>query len=368
MREGRNTARYVTGRGHVTLKDFLRWWIVQLASCLPVVLRGGAGSRVTRTLVTLTSPPGVVPATVDVTRLRGGRTLPRRHTVALTDAGLDELRGALGSGGKPEVTLRLPPGTLLQRDVALPIAAERAPRHVLQFELDRLTPFRPEDVLWDFAITARDRSRGRLHVALTFIPLAPLRPLLEALGRAGAVPVLLEAEPPTGAPSRERRRIDPRVGASPSRRRRRQLAWAFCAALAAAVVVTPFVRQSVQLHTVEARIDALHPAVAEANTLRHRAAAAAAGDDVIEAERLRVGDPLRALAAATDALPDDTWLTDLTLHQRKVTMAGQSQDAVRLISRLSAETSLRDPSFTSPVTRSQSGHGDLFSIGVELEP
>jgi general secretion pathway protein L len=352
----------------VTLRDFLRWWIRQLTSCLPVALRGGAGSGVTRTLVTLTSPAGVVPATVDVTSSRRGRTPRRRHTVALTDAGLDELQDALGSGGKPEVTLRLPPGTLLQRDVALPIAAERAPRQVLQFELDRLIPFRPEDVLWDFVITARDRSRARLHVALTFVPLAPLRPLLDALHRAGAVPVLLEAEPATEAPGRERRRIDPRAGASASRRGRPRLAWTLCAALAAAVVLTPYVRQSVELHIVEVRIAALRPAIAEANALRHRAAAAAAGDDVIEAERLRVGDPLRALAAATDALPDDTWLTDLTLHQRKLTMAGQSRDAVRLIGRLSAETSLRDPSFTAPVTRSQSGHGDLFSIGVELEP
>lgn len=352
----------------MTLKDLLRWWITQLASCLPVVLRGGAGSRVTRTLVTLTSPAGMAPVTVEVTRSRGGRTPPRRHTVTLTDAGLDELRSALGAGGKSEVTLRLPPSALLQRDVALPIAAERAPRQVLQFELDRLTPFRPEDVLWDFVITARDRSRGRLHVALTFAPLAPLRPLLDALHRAGAVPVLLETEPPTDTPGSERRRIDPRAGALVSRHRRGQRAWAFCAALLAAVVVTPFVRQSVELHTVEMRINALRSAVAEANALRHRAAAAAAGDDVIEAERSRVGDPLRALAAATDALPDDTWLTDLTLHQRKLTMAGQSQDAVRLIGRLSAETSLRDPSFTAPVTRSQSGHGDLFSIGAELEP
>ncbi len=77
---------------------------------------------------------------------------------------------------------------------------------------------------------------------------------------------------------------------------------------------------------------------------------------------------MQALAAVTDALPDDTWVTDLTLHQRQVTLAGQSHEAVRLIGRLSSETALRNPAFTAPVTCSETGRGDLFSVSAELQP
>jgi len=347
------------GKGQVTVRDFLRWWIGQLKSCLPDKLRDRYESRLRGIVVTLLSPPHAVPVMVDITRPRWGRRPPQRCVVTLQEGEPDELGTALGGRGKSAVTLRLPGGMVLQRHVVLPIAADRSPREVLHFELDRLTPFRPDEVLWDFVVTARDRQRGRLHVVLTLAPLAPLRPLIEALHRCGAAPVLVEAASA---------RIRPNAGASAHRRRGPRLAWAFCTAVAIAVMVVPFVRQYVELRAVDARIDALRPAVAEADALRHRDAAVAAGGEAIQAERSRIGDPLRGLAAVTDALPDDTWLADLTLHQRKLLMAGESQDAVRLIGRLSAEQSLRNPSFTAPVTRKQSGHGDLFSVGVELEP
>lgn len=348
--------------------DFLRWWVGQLAACLPEALRESAANQPAGVVVTLTSPPGMAPATVEVTGPRRGRLAPQSKTVTLTGARSDDLRTALGPAGKTHVTLRLPRGMLLQRDVVLPIAAERATRQVLEYELDRLTPFRAEDMLWDFEIASRDRARGRLHLRLTFAPLAPLASLLSTLGSVGTVPGLLEADPSPAAPGQGRLRIKPHVPGQSRRGGGPRTAWAICAALGIAVVAFPFVRQSLVLGAIEARIDALRPAVIEAEALRHRTAAASAGDDIIQAERLRLGDPLRALAAATDALPDDTWVTDATLHQRKLTVTGQSQDAVRLIGRLSAEPALRNPSFTAPVTRSQAGRGDLFSIGMELQP
>jgi general secretion pathway protein L len=350
------------------MREFLRWWLAQLAASLPAGLRGRDTDVLTATVVALTSPPGASPVTVEVTRPGRGRLPLRQQPMTLSDAGIAELRDALGPGRPPPVRLRLPHGVLLERDVILPIAAERAPEQVLHYELDRLTPFRADEMLWGFEITERDRTRGRLLLRLTLAPLAILSPLLDCLRRIGVVPVLLEAEPPAGNTAQRRRRIV--LGsARPSRHPKGlRMAWAACAALAVAAAAVPFIGQSLALAAIQARIDALQPSVAEAEALRRHAAAVAASDDVMQSERQRLGDPLLALAAATEALPDDTWLTDLTLHQRKLTLAGQSRDAVRLIGRLSAESGLRNASFTAPVTRSQTGRGDLFSIGAELQP
>ena len=80
---------------------------------------------------------------------------------------------------------------------------------------------------------------------------------------------------------------------------------------------------------------------------------------------------LRAIAALTEILPDDTWLTELTLRQRKLTMAGRSAGAARLIGLLSADPTIRDAAFAAPVTRAEgtraeSGGVDAFSIRAEL--
>jgi len=347
------------------LREFLVWWREQLESLLPAIVPGRGADAARFVLLDLLSAPGATPATIELTLPGRGDAPPDRQTLTLTEAGLGQLRAAIGPVLRTPLRLRLPGGILLQRDVVLPIAAESAPAQVLQYELDRLTPFRADEVFWSYRVTQRDRVQGRLHLRLTLALREVLAPLLETLGSAGAVPSLLEARPTPGGAWR---RIELGAGAEQRPQPVRRAALALCGALAVAVVVVPFVRQSLALSAVQAHIDALAPATTEVAALRRHMAAASAGGDVMHAARQRLGDPLQALSAVTEALPDDTWLTDLTLHQRRLTMDGQSAAAVRLIARLSSEPALRNPAFTAPVTRSDGGRADQFSIGAELVP
>ena len=163
-----------------------------------------------------------------------------------------------------------------------------------------------------------------------------------------------------------------RSGRRPSRRRevwrRRGLAAAAigCCGLAVAAAALPFALQSFALAAADRHIEALRPRVAEAEALRRRIAESKGGQDAFAAERARVGDALRAVAALTEILPDDTWLTELTLRQRKLTIAGRSAGAARLIGLLSSDPTIRDAAFAAPVTRAEGGGGDAFSIRAEL--
>jgi general secretion pathway protein L len=111
----------------------------------------------------------------------------------------------------------------------------------------------------------------------------------------------------------------------------------------------------------------LKPRVAEAEALRRHMAAAAAGSDAITSEHARVGDALQAVAKLTDLLGDDTHLIGLVLHQRQVTLEGQTAAAAKLITSLSADPAIRNPSFAAPVMRNENG-ADLFSIKAEVAP
>ena len=104
--------------------------------------------------------------------------------------------------------------------------------------------------------------------------------------------------------------------------------------------------------------------MAEAEALRRRATGST-GTDVLAIERARSGDALQALAAVTDSLPDDTYLTGFALHQRQLTIDGQSAGAAKLIGGLADNPLIRDPAFTAPVTHSEAGL-DLFSIHAEF--
>lgn len=340
------------------LRALLTWWAARLAELLPARLRAGA-TLPDALLLSLATP-----LEADVALRRRGREAPLGRFI-LDDAGL----ASLALRRRPRrVLLRPVPDALLERDVALPLAAQHDPAGVLRHELDRLTPFAAAEVFWAWRLGARDVARNTLRLRLFLLPRSTIQPAVEALRRFGLPPTALEALAADGVPCTIP--LDDAAPPSPSRLawRRRGLfaAGTGCAALGIAAIALPFALQSMALADAERHIAALQPRVQEAEALRRRMAEAKGGQDAFAAERARVGDALQAIAALTDVLPDDTWLTEFTLRQRKLTMAGRSGGAARLIGLLSADPTIRDPAFVAPVTRAESGGGDVFSIRAEL--
>jgi general secretion pathway protein L len=262
--------------------------------------------------------------------------------------------------------LRLAPELLLEREVELPLAVEPELGNTLRLGIDSLTPFPEDQLFWSWVILLRDRAHGRLHVRLSLVRKAAVEPLMAALRRSGSGPKLLEFPvsdsdtrviAPDGTPARG------------SVLRRYGLAGLAAFALGALVVIAgwPVVAQMQDLAETEARIAMLKPSAAQAAALR-RAAAGSEDADVIARERARVGDALGLLAVVTDALPDDTYLTEFSLRQRKVALSGESGAAAKVIVALSAAPTLRKPQFVAPVTRAPIGTRDIFSIEAEVGP
>jgi general secretion pathway protein L len=339
------------------IETFLAWWAQHLLAWLPARLRG-TGRRADA-LIAEVLPAGGLALLVR----RGGREAAF-GSFGPGAAGEAALRAALG-GRRGPLVLRPLPGVLLQRPVELPLAAERDLGQVLRYEMDRLTPFALDEVHWGWAVERRDRARSRVHVLLLVAPKAALEPVLATLRRAGASPVALETAgaEPYAVP------LDPgRPGQEQRRRRLLAVAAAGCAALAVVAAGLPFVRQSLAMRGIEEHIAALQPQVDHAQVLRRRIASGAAGAGVLATQRAATGDALAVLATVTDVLPDDTHLTELTLHGRVLTLTGQSGAAARLISALSTDPKLRDPAFIAPVTRNELAKADQFSIRAGLAP
>ncbi|MBV9735698.1 MAG: hypothetical protein JO209_07285 [Acidisphaera sp.] len=282
--------------------------------------------------------------------------------------GARALKTVLARRGRPSACVLRPlRPMLLERAVTLPLAAERDPERVLGYEMDRLTPFAADQVFWTWSIIERDRVRNRLQLRLSLVPKAELAGAIALLEQVGQAPTAVEARSPEGAPRIIRLHRAPTRSQQWQRRSVMVLGGA-CAVLAVVAAILPFLLQSLARQRVEAEIAALRPAVQQAEALRRQIAARAADTDVVAAESARTGDPLAVLAAVTEILPDDTYLTELTLSQRRLGLNGQSAAAARLIAALAADPSIRNPAFSAPVTHSDIGHGDLFAISAEIAP
>jgi general secretion pathway protein L len=247
--------------------------------------------------------------------------------------------------------LRLPPGAVLSREVVLPMEAARDLHAVLGFEMDRLSPFAAGEVYWGVSNLKHDRARGKLNLTLSIVLRAQIDALRTALARVGLAPAFIEAGAGTIALQH----------GTPPRQTLQTALSCLCIFLAFACFGTPFLRQQIALDAAAQTIAAATPAADTAQALRQQLEAAASGRAAI-AQARQAGDALHILATLTSALPDGTWLSDLTLKSGDLSFDGQSDNAARLIGILSAAPNLRDPSFTAPVTRSADGTTDMFSL------
>jgi general secretion pathway protein L len=341
------------------IREFFLWWCGQLADLLPRWLRRAAPTAADAMVI---APVGGLGRGVDVVTVglrRHGKETPVGQ-FDLAAPGLAQLPRAPGG----TTVLRLGGADVLAKTITLPLGAGRELRQVLSFEMDRETPFKPDEIYWDYRLEAADRQKDRLSVRLMLVPKAGLAPLLEALDQVGMHPSRAEIAdgPDVGCClpfAGERTRQYPTSG------------WLIraaalcCAILAFVAVITPLVRQEMVMASLDREIAIARAAAAEAESLRQEVDRLSGSADFVERERDKTGRPLAILAAATDVIPDDTYLTEIELRGHKVTLTGQSATASQLIGALSAAGEFRNPGFAAPITRIEALHSELFTIIVE---
>jgi general secretion pathway protein L len=341
-------------------REFFRWWFGQLAELLPERWRRASGNG-DALVITPAGPHCETAESVNVSLRRNGRESPLGR-FGFAAGGLNEVPRP---AGRPAV-LRLGESEVLGKTLTLPLAAERQLDQVLAFEMDRETPFKPEELFWTHRIARRDRQTGQLFIRLLLLPRARLERVLAALEHADIRPRWAEiaSGPDQGCclPLGEAGR--------PHAARRWLLlpAAACCVLLAFGAILAPFARQEAEFSGIDQKIAADRVAATEAESLRAEIDRLSGSIDLIESERAKTGRPLTVLADLTRLLPDDSYLTEFVQQQRKVTVSGRSAAASRLIGAFAGGERLRNPAFTAPVTRIEATHSEVFTITAEIAP
>jgi general secretion pathway protein L len=360
------------------LAELLSWWTEQMRD-LVAPLRRRASGRPADALVLACDPGEDGPWRV--VRRRDGIIT---HLAALSAGAADATwRAAFSSRRRGELVVIALGQPFLVRRTTLPLAAAASVDRVLRYEMDRLTPFTANDVLFSAHVASRDPVGGTLLVDLAVVPKAWVRVPMERLAALSIRPEALEQQadsshpdlplssewpsqmPPSRADQPLRRiRLD---HVDPAHRARVRFAWRIgatvCAALAVAAIAVPLIRQSIALAGVEDQIAQLRPGMDQLDALRRRIAAGSAGAGQISAARERGSVALRALGVLTNLMPDDTFLTTVSLRHAHLTIEGRSAAATKLIAAMAADPELTNPSFGAPVVRADNGT-DVFTIQV----
>ena len=149
------------------LQIFFDWWLGELAGLIPARL-SPAVRRDRHRLILALGAGAIGVAEVVGEREQELGVAPDEPGQAARIAGL--LREARRR--KSPITLRLAPGMGLRKVLELPLAARDDLDQLLRFEMDRLTPFRSDDVVFAHRVLDSDQERGRLTVELQVAPRA----------------------------------------------------------------------------------------------------------------------------------------------------------------------------------------------------
>jgi general secretion pathway protein L len=369
------------------LPRFWRWWTSELAPLVPAAPRGAIQRRRARPTIEFGEGEAILwrPELVD-----GALKLTRVAAIPLTgDAAsiaaagraavsslAQAMHGSNASPGAPRVAVALPPRQMLRKQLVLPAAVEENLLRTLAYDLDRHTPFRPDQVYFDATVIGRDLVRKTIRVDWA----AALKTVVDGVRRQaedwGTIVMAVLPGPASSTPAR--------LNLLPEESRPRRMLWrrwqvwaptALVATIALAVVLVPLIQKrgytiALMQQTEAARVQA------EAAAAVRREFERLQGDyNYALAKKYAYPGTVQIIDDVTRVLPDDTWLTQLEMKttvkgkemQRDVFLRGESANGSKLISVLEDSKLVEQAALRSPTTKLQPGPGEVFDLGAQLK-
>ena len=264
---------------------------------------------------------------------------------------LAELRGRLeANAGNVPRWLVLDIGQVLRPVLSVPASAEARLREVMQFEIDRQTPFSADQVSFEPRVLHRDAQSRQLKVELVVLPKARLDAALALLGPLAEGLAGVDVAMADG--SRLGVNLLPAAGrgvrADRARAANRWLGAITVLALLAAMALV-LGNRSRALDEYTARVDAAQAQAREVRMLRNALKGSAAAANFLARRRAQMPTSLELLDDLTRRIPDSTFIEKLSVVDGNLTLIGQSQQASALVGLLQGSPLIRTPTLTGSV-------------------
>jgi general secretion pathway protein L len=361
-------ARLRTRYARTPLPRFFAWWGRELVALLPARWRALLAERAEALLLEMRSDQ------LAIWRQTGNACV--EATAVALDAGDAERKAAIERvrAQVDDPNLRtfycIAPGRALRREFTLPVAAENNLRQVLAFEMDRQTPFKADQVYFDYRLGARDPAARNLQITLIVVPRAPLDADLARLS-AGALQLdgvdcwregpgsgrmglnLLPAE-------RRPRRVNPRL--------RLNLGLAAGAVvLLVTVMLLSLANRESALAAMTAQVEKAQNAAKQVSGLKKSLTDSIAAANFLNCRKHETPVMVALVADLSQRLPDDTYLERLAIDEKnKIDVQGLSDNTTKLTEGLTLSEIVENPSFQGTIQQDPRTHKDRFNMSLEF--
>ncbi len=349
---------------------FFSWWKDELLGCLPKALSERLSSAPAK-IVLGQGIDGVWHAA----RVRGSKREAERN-LDLSDVA--SVRRALGflealNDQPAEIkVLALSADKVLRKRLSLPLAAEENLRQVLSFEMDRQTPFKADQVYFDWRIIKRDTAQRSLLVDLLATPKSTLDAALALLALAQIVVDVVDTATGRGALQFEHTQgfnllpVEKR-GASgdPQARIRWILAASLVALIGMAMMQSLSARQQA-LVSLQDKTAEMQKAALETATLAKKLREEITGANFLSERKQKRSETVKVLLELTQLIPDNTWLERVSFVGEAVQLQGQSTSASDLIALLQKGIYVGNPQIQGVIQPDAGTGKERFSLQLDI--
>lgn len=280
-------------------------------------------------------------ATLDGQRLRLTPARPESSTrIVETDlTGLDSAQrkaavtrtlAGLGEAENQRIFLCLPPRRALRRQLSLPLAVAEDLRQAILFELDRQTPFRPEQVYFDYRVIEREgaaASRQTLCIELTVVPRVVVDEQVRQAAALGLPVAAAVLERDVLSDGEDCPNFLPNAlnAARPEKRRRiNRRFFALALTLALAAVAVPVIMKQRAVAALDQALRETRPAALQAGALREQLTQVVEENNFLVTRRLPRPPMVFVVEQLSRALPDDSWASLLEIEDTTLRLQGES--------------------------------------------
>lgn len=372
------------------LAAFLRWWATELAPLVPARTRATVQRRRVRPVLAF----GTDAVVLWVPRMHeGALALVESARIPLTgDAAAVQQAGRAaitalnvnvygGPMAPAKVVLALPRGQILRKRLVLPAAIEENLTQALAYDLDRHTPFRPDQLYFDAAVVERNVERKELRVDWA----AVLKTVADTACRTaeswgatvvGIVPDPVDADGVAPIAVSKLNLLPEEARGTVSAWKR----WQWWGPVALLVVVggialaLPIWQKRNYVIALTELVNKARVEAEAADAVRQQVDQIAGDYNFVLGQKYAFPGAVQLLEDVTKVLPDDTWLTQFEMRttargkepRREIVLRGESANAGRIISLLEESKLFNEPAPRSPTTKVQPGPGEIFDVGAQL--
>ncbi|MFA5984569.1 MAG: PilN domain-containing protein [Methylococcaceae bacterium] len=352
---------------NLDFKSFFRWWGRELAFLVPEKLQQ---------LLNETKGYLIVRPEKDVLVL-GYQQAGKYEELAKfmpNDIGRESFKALKSSDErlqKATVVLRLTQQQALAKVLCLPLAAKENLNQVIAYELDRYTPFKPEQVYFTVKPLGQDQELGQLRVLLVLTPKQQFNTSYQQLKTVGLVPTICDYASAANALGQ----ADDSYNLLPEAlQKNKTLAkklqegglLAITGLLLLVSITLPVWFEYQAVTALEEKVEVLGKEAKKIEALQAEIDVAISQAKQLVDEKNAAPDIIAMLDTLSGQIKDDTWLTFAQYSDRHWQIQGESPAASALIGILEATDMFANARFASPVTQDKSTELERFQITFDI--